>query len=91
MISSVTQKTRLGPTCLITRNNATPERDICPALALGSLLLEFQILQCGCWRDGVERHIYERGHTARDRRPSPGPKSFPVRPSWLVEMNVCTN
>lgn len=64
------------------------EPDVDPALAAARLQFLLKALDCRRRRDGVERHIDDRGHAAARSGPRPCPEPLPLGPPRLVEVNM---
>lgn len=75
----------------VPRNDSAPKSYISPTLTLGCLALGPQIGDCGGRRDRVERHFHDGRTPPGCRSLSPSPKTLPICPPRLVQMNVRTS
>ncbi len=73
---------------VVSRHRASPQADIDAALAVHRLRLRQERGHRGRRRNGVERHIDDRRHSARGRGPGGRLEALPLRPPRLVHVDV---
>lgn len=74
---------------LVTGDDPTPEADVRPTLALCGIAFDHEVLHGSRWRDRIERHIHNGGHTPRKSSSGTCPETFPICSTWLVQVYVC--
>ena len=70
------------------REPRPPESHVHPALPASRFDFRAQPFYRRRGRNGIERHIDERGHATGRGSASGCSKSFPLRAAWLVDMDV---
>lgn len=73
---------------VVSRNDATVEPNINPALAPGSFHLDVEVFHSGSRRDSVKRHVDHCSDTTKSSRTGTSPESLPFCSPRLVEVNV---
>src|SRR6266496_4173003 len=69
-------------------HNTTPESAVDVAIDMCRFQLRCESLQRSRRRDGIERHINERGYATRSSRERCCSESFPVSAPGLIDMNM---
>ena len=72
----------------IPRHRAAPQRDVDAAFAVKSMHLRLERGHRGSGRDGVQRHVDDRRHSARRRRMRSRLESLPLRPPRFVDVHM---
>lgn len=73
----------------VARDDATIEANVNPAFVLSSFDLDFQVLDCGSRRDGVQWHVNNGGNSTECGSTSACPETLPFCPTRFVKMYMC--